>query len=568
MAYESIPLEAFHETFNFNIELSSVALGGNVVKVSDEFFAQAFHLLEVEPAPSLKGQFGPNGALYNGWESRRHNPSYDWCVIELGTLGTIVGFDIDTTHFNGNEAPEASVDGIFDSSLGEHDVNNAKWTEILPRVPLGPSQRHLFKIPETERVRYVRLNMYPDGGIARFRVYGNVVPVQPDSPQEVFDLAHVFAGGRVTFMSDQHFGVGANLILPGRGKDMGDGWETKRSRQKGHKDWVIIKLGTPGHLRTVEIDTAHFKGNFPETCELHALCSEDEVPDSNAIEWAQILSPVKLGPHRRHFFPLEADVSVAYTHVKLTIYPDGGIKRVRVCGTKGPCPTTADLAAGPSDMAENDAAVPLESAPVAIKQVKSIPVLPLTPEAFSPFGQVIQAYGDHAAAPRGTKITPANQGSATKFHKLSLLESSYPVGSGASSGLSVYRCNPTKVVNGGVELKVVERHPYTNQAFIPMGGGGIHGDEALKEPGSAYLVVVAHNGANDKPDFNTLRAFVASAGQGIMYNTAIWHQPMTVLYKPMDFTCVETQIGNGDQADCEILELEASEVVILALPRH
>ncbi|KAG2079215.1 Allantoicase [Suillus decipiens] len=565
MAYESIPLEAFHETFKFNTELSSVVLGGKVVKVSDEFFAEAFHLLEVEPAPSLKGQFGPNGALYNGWETRRHNPSYDWCVIELGTLGTIVGFDIDTTHFNGNEAPEASVDGIFDSSLGEHDVNNAKWTEILPRVPLGPSQRHLFKIPETERVRYVKLNMYPDGGIARFRVYGNVVPVQPDSPQEVFDLAHVFAGGRVTFMSDQHFGIGANLILPGRGKDMGDGWETKRSRQKGHKDWVIIQLGTPGHLRTVEIDTAHFKGNFPETCELHALYSEDEIPDSNDVEWAQILSPVKLGPHRRHFFALEADVSIAYTHVKLTVYPDGGIKRVRVYGTKGPCP---DLAAGPSDMAENDAAVPLESAPAAIKRVKTIPVLPLTPEAFSPFGQVIQAYGDHAAAPRGTKITPANQGSATKFHKLSLLESSYPVGSGASSGLSVYRCNPTKVVNGGVELKVVERHPYTNQAFIPMGGGGIQGDEALKEPGNAYLVVVAHNGANDKPDFNTLRAFVASAGQGIMYNTAIWHQPMTVLYKPMDFTCVETQIGNGDRADCEILELEASEVVILALPRH
>ncbi|KAG1809352.1 galactose-binding domain-like protein [Suillus subaureus] len=531
MAYESIPLEAFHETFKSNTELSSVALGGKVVTVSDEFFAEAFHLLEVEPAPSLKGQFGPNGALYSGWETRRHNPSYDWCVIKLGTLGTIVGFDIDTTHFNGNEAPEVSVDGIIDSSLDEHDVNNAKWTEILPRVPLGPSQRHLFKIAETEQVKFVKLNMYPDGGIARFRVYGNVAPVQPDGPQEVFDLAHVFAGGRVTFMSDQHFGVGANLILPGRGKDMGDGWETKRSRQKGHKDWVIIKLQVT-KTSQIEIDTAHFKGNFPETCELHALCSEDEVPDSDAADWTQILSPVKLGPHRRHFFALEADVSIAYTHVKLTIYPDGGIKRVRV-------------------YAQNDAAVPLESAPVAVKQVKTIP-----------------AYGDHTAAPPGTKITPANQGSATKFHKLSLLESSYPAGLGASSGLSVYRCNPTKVVNGGVELKVVERHPYTNQAFIPMGGGGIQGDEALKEPGSAYLVVVAHNGTDDKPDFNTLRAFVASAGQGIMYNTAIWHQPMTVLYKPMDFTCVETQIGNGDKADCEILELEASEVVILALPRH
>jgi allantoicase len=254
------------------------------------------------------------------------------------------------------------------------------------------------------------------------------------------------------------------------------------------------------------------------------LYSEDEVPDSDAADWTQVLSPVKLGPHRRHFFALEADGSVAYTHVKLTIYPDGGIKRIRVYGTKGPYPTTADAAARTSDTVETDAAAPLESSPVAIKPVKTIPVLPLTPEAFSPFGQVIQAYGDHTAAPPGTKITPANQGSATKFHKLSLLESSYPAGPRASSGLSVYRCNPTKIVSGGVELKVVERHPYTNQAFIPMGGGGIQGDEALKEPGSAYLVVVAHNGADDKPDFNTLRAFVASAGQGIMYNTAIWRK--------------------------------------------
>ncbi|OJA18612.1 hypothetical protein AZE42_01763 [Rhizopogon vesiculosus] len=547
MAYEIIPLEAFKETFEFSIELSSVALGGEVVKVSDEFFAEAFHLLKVEPAPSLKGQFGPNGALYSGWETRRHNPSYDWCIIKLGTLGTIVGFDIDTTHFNGNEAPEVSIDAILDTSLDANDLDNATWAEILPRVPLGPSQRHLFKITETERVNFVRLNMYPDGGIARFRVYGNVAAVQPDSPEEVFDLAHVFAGGRVTFISDQHFG-----------KDMGDGWETKRSRHKGHKDWVVIKLQVMENL-SVEIGLIR---NFPESCELHALYSEDEIPDSDATDWTRILSPVKLGPHRRHFFALEADASIVYTHVKLTIYPDGGIKRIRVHGTKGPCSTPVDLVKL-SEVAGDDTTTPLHSAPATPKHCKTIPVLPLTSEAFSAFGQVIQAYGDHTAAPPGTKITPANQGSASKFHKLSLLESSYPASTGASAGLSVYRCNPTEVVNGSVELKVLERHPYTNQAFIPMGGGGIQGDEALKEPGNAYLVVVAHNGADDKPDLSTLRAFVASAGQGIMYNTAIWHQPMTVLDKPMDFTCVETQIGNGDKADCEILELEAGEGVMM-----
>lgn len=243
---------------------------------------------------------------------------------------------------------------------------------------------------------------------------------------------------------------------------------------------------------------------------MHALHSEEEVPDSASADWTRILSPVKLSPHQRHFFTLEADTSIAYTHVKLTIYPDGGIKRIRVYGSKEPC---SDHAAQLSE----DGITPPHS-PGASKYRKIIPVLPLTVEAFSAFGQVIQALGDHSAAPPGTKITLANQGSATKFHKLSLLESSYPAGSGASTGLSVYRCNPTEIVNGSVELKVVERHPYTNQAFIPMGGGGI------KEPGNAYLVVVALNGADDKPDLSTLRAFVASAGQGIMYNTAIWRE--------------------------------------------
>ena len=257
---------------------------------------------------------------------------------------------------------------------------------------------------------------------------------------------------------------------------------------------------------------------------MHALYSEAEAPDSASADWTRILSPVSLGPHRRHFFTLEADTSIAYTHVKLTIYPDGGIKRIRVHGSTEPRSIPADLVVKLRDGAKSNDPTSLHLAPGSSKQAKIIPVLPLTAEAFSAFGQVIQAYDDHSTVPPGTKITPANQGSATKFHKLSLLQSSYPAGSGASAGLSVYRCNPTEIVNGYVELKVLERHPYTNQAFIPMGGGGVQDCETLKEPGNAYLVVVAHNGSDDKPDIGTLHAFVASAAQGIMYNTAIWRE--------------------------------------------
>jgi len=234
------------------------------------------------------------------------------------------------------------------------------------------------------------------------------------------------------------------------------------------------------------------------------------------------LPRTKLGPHRQHYFQLENVQGRAYTHVKLTVYPDGGIKRVRIIGTKLDGDETAS---GHKIRTQGDPVVAPSPIPVpaAPSNTTIIPVLPLTPEAFTPFGQVIQGYADHNAAPRGTRITPANQGSASKLHKLALLTSSYPAQAGATSGLSVYRCNPLKIVNGDrtSEIKMLERHPFTNQAFIPMGGGP---GEGLETPGRAYLVVVAKNGPDDRPDLKTLRAFVASAAQGIVYNTAIWRE--------------------------------------------
>ncbi|KAF5393234.1 hypothetical protein D9757_000742 [Collybiopsis confluens] len=529
MSFEQLSLE--NDTFSRCTELSCAALGGRVLSVSDEFFAEAFHLLLVEPAPSLKGQFGPNGALYSGWETRRHNPTYDWCIIKLGASGTITGFDIDTTHFNGNEAPQVSVEAIYEPLSSDPISTDPRWIEILPRVKIGPSSRHLFTIPHAPSATFVKLNMFPDGGIARFRVYGHVKPIIPEDPAELFDMAHVFAGGRVELVSDQHFGVGSNLILPGRGKDMGDGWETKRSRHPGHKDWVIIKLAAPGRLEQVELDTAHFKGNFPESCEIHALSSEDNYWPAERSE--------------NEDWTLDNVEEAIFTHIKLTIYPDGGLKRVRMVGRRS-ATGVASVPDAPS-VAESCSII----AAAQSASSSTVPVLPLTPEAFASYGQVVQAYNDHAATPKGTMITPANAGTASKFHKLSLLTSSYPPTAGGTTGISVYRCQPLK---GVAMLTMLERHSFTNQAFIPMGRGP---GEGLSEPSRRYLVVVAKNGADDKPDMKSLRAFVASTAQGIVYNTGIWHQPMTVLDNALDFACVETQIGNGSREDCEIIELDS-----------
>lgn len=556
MSFQQLSLDKFAHTFAACTELSSVALGGQVVSVSDEFFAQAFHLLLVEPPPSLEGQFGPNGALYSGWESRRHNPAYDWCIIRLGTTGTIFGFDIDTSQFNGNEAPRVSVDILHASSSEQPPhADDPRWFQALPKVDIGPDSRHLFKIDESSPVNYVKLNMYPDGGIARFRVYGLVTPVFPPDESEMFDLAYVFAGGHVESASDQHFGLGSNLILPGRGNNIGDGWETKRSRGKDHKDWVIIKLGTAGVVDQVDIDTAHFKGNSPDSAEMHGICldTDRQIHNVKDEEWTLILPRTKLGPHKQHYLQLENVEAQTYTHVKLTIYPDGGVQRVRVIGRK----SNATKGVG---SASHLALLSSEHASLAVRPIV-LPVLPLTQEAFAPFGQVLQAYGDPSAAPKGMRITAANAGSASKFHKLALIESSYPTESGATTGISIYRCNPSTDIaeDGTLELKDLERHRLTNQMFIPMGW------EESGDSGGKYVVVVAKNGEDDKPDLRTLKAFIASSIQGIVYGMAIWHQPMTVLGKVMDFACVETQIGNGSTDDCEIVRIE-NENLVLQLP--
>ena len=154
----------------------------------------------------------------------------------------------------------------------------SQWTPVLPITPLGPAQRHLFLLSSaTAAFTHLKLTMHPDGGLGRFRAYGHV-HAPPLLTSASIDLAHVLHGGTVTGESDQHFGRGGNLILPGRGVDMGDGWETKRSRGrlgKGLGDWVVLRLAQRGWLDWVDLDTSHFVGNFPESAALHGIVSDE-----------------------------------------------------------------------------------------------------------------------------------------------------------------------------------------------------------------------------------------------------------------------------------------------------
>ena len=239
-----------------------------------------------------------------------------------------------------------------------------------------------------------------------------------------------------------------------------------------------------------------------------------------------MLPKVQLGPHREHYFQLESAGKDAFTHVRLTIIPDGGVKRLRVFGSK--IPTLGEEV--PIHRPDNADAGGLTLGNVTVEEghrsLRKLPALSLTPEAFAPFGQVIQSYADIASAPRSVKITPANFGTAIKFHKLSLLEGSYASDANATTGISVYRCQPAEVLMNStkreVMLNALERHPFTNQAFLPMG----------QDQNSLYLVVVAKSGLDNRADLSTLRAFAARANQGIVYGTGVWRKLRPFTYCP------------------------------------
>ena len=242
--------------------------------------------------------------------------------------GVIRGVNVDTSFFTGNYPSHCSID-VIDTArpLKAQDfaAEGAPWTSLLPQTALRGDSRNLIEIHNDQPWTHLRLNIYPDGGVARLRVYGEVVVDwgRVASNGRAIDLAAIYHGGLVLTASDMHYGAKDNMIMPGRATNMADGWETKRRRGPGF-DWAIIRLGAPGIVEKVEIDTNHFKGNYPDSASLEGLSGD-------AI-WIEILPQTKLRAHHRHFFSKELRRAPAVSQVRLNIYPDGGISRLRVHG--------------------------------------------------------------------------------------------------------------------------------------------------------------------------------------------------------------------------------------------
>jgi allantoicase len=320
-------------------DLASARVGGRAIASSDDFFAPRANLLRPEAAIFVPGKFTSRGKWMDGWESRRkRTPGHDWCVVGLGMRGRIAGVDVDTSHFVGNHPSHCSIEAADLSRAISRSVVSRQglpWKTILAEAPLRGNHHNYFQIETGGPVTHVRLNIFPDGGVARLRCYGDVVVdwMRVRRAGRPVDLASIKNGGLVLAASDMHFGAKDNMIMPGRARNMGDGWETRRRRGPGH-DWAIVRLGTPGLLTLVEIDTNHFKGNYPDTASLEAcLVDSDSLTVLEMAPWRTILPQTRLRAHHRHLFSRELPSIGAVSHVRLNIYPDGGVSRLRIHGT-------------------------------------------------------------------------------------------------------------------------------------------------------------------------------------------------------------------------------------------
>ena len=323
-------------------DLAAERLGGGVLYATDDFFAEKENLIKPGRGIFIPDKYTDRGKWMDGWESRRkRTPGHDWAVIQLATSGRITGFDIDTNFFLGNHPPHASIEAAYldkSSSISDWD-KQVEWKEILPKSPLDAGSQNFYTSNSDDVFTDLRLHIYPDGGVARLRVYGEVYKdwnaVKPD---EILDLAAAINGGKALLCNDMFFSSMNNLIMPGRGINMGDGWETKRNRTPNNRDWVILKLAHPGMIERVVVDTKHFKGNYPDSCSLEACDSNDDdivITDKAnpmAIGWQTILPNQKLSADSEHEYSKEIIQHSRVSHVRLNIFPDGGISRLRLFG--------------------------------------------------------------------------------------------------------------------------------------------------------------------------------------------------------------------------------------------
>lgn len=307
------------------VDLASARYGGEVVWCNDEFFAPAANLINPAAPVWKEGEFTDRGKWMDGWETRRRRePGHDSCVIRLGLPGIIDAVTVDTSYFTGNYPESFSLDAC---GVEADRLDEAEWVELIPRTLLQGNSIATFEVPDEHRVTHVRLNIYPDGGIARLRVEGRPVPDRDRvcSEEGLVDLADAALGGRCIECSDAHFSSPDNLLSPTEPEGMWDGWETARRRGPGN-DWVVIDLGLPGTIGAVDVDTRFFKGNAPGWVQIETWGGEGN--------WQPACDQVAVSAHDVNRIEFARPVDAE--RIRLNIFPDGGVARLRVWGQPRP----------------------------------------------------------------------------------------------------------------------------------------------------------------------------------------------------------------------------------------
>jgi allantoicase len=339
MAFEKVS-EIIKEAPSFTklIDLAAERLGGKVVFATDDFFAEKENLIKPGRGIFITDKYTDRGKWMDGWESRRKRTlGHDWCVVQLATTGKIKGFDIDTNFFLGNHPPHASIEAtLLTSEMNNSNWEDAsiQWKEILPKSPLDPGSQNFYECTSNETYSHIRLHIYPDGGVARLKVYGEVAKdwADVDATKEI-DFAAAINGAKAIACNNMFFSAMDNLIMPGRGVNMGDGWETKRNRTPNNRDWLLLKLAATGNIERIIVDTCHFKGNYPDRCSIEGcLTQNDEAVINNEVQWQPILPEQKLSADAEHEFKNEIVTHEKFSHVRLNIFPDGGVSRLRLFG--------------------------------------------------------------------------------------------------------------------------------------------------------------------------------------------------------------------------------------------
>ena len=331
--------------FSHLIDLASARLGGEAVATNDEFFAEKENLVKPQPAVSIPDRYTDRGKWMDGWESRRRRtPGHDWCIVRLGLPGIIHALIVDTAFFTGNYPSHCWVDACGLPPGADPLDGGVTWHPVLPRSELTGNTANAFTIPVSHqtprRFTHVRLSIFPDGGVARLRVLGEVLPDWTRilmAGGEV-DLAAATHGGYVVDVSDRFYSEPRNMLMPYPAANTGEGWETKRRRGPGH-DWAVVRLGVQGAVTRIEIDTTHFKGNYPDSASVEAaVVAEDghgvsaDTATRGIASWHPVLPDTKLQPDHVHVFGPDVVRETRASHVRFNINPDGGVSRLRVFG--------------------------------------------------------------------------------------------------------------------------------------------------------------------------------------------------------------------------------------------